>query len=102
MSNNSIFYKSKPTREQLVWHVKQMRYSGEPGFMNAEVAVSFVSLDNSFYAQMPYEAIIKKEYEKGVKEMLPFIPSLISKYEKEETEIDVRDESCSNGICPIR
>ncbi|MEA3421232.1 MAG: ribonucleoside-triphosphate reductase, adenosylcobalamin-dependent, partial [Acidobacteriota bacterium] len=66
------------------------------------VAVSFVSLDNSFYAQMPYEAITKKEYEKRVKEMLPFIPSLISKYEKEETEIDIGDESCSNGVCPIR
>ena len=38
MSNNSIFYTSKPTREQLAWHVKQMRYSGEPGFMNAEAA----------------------------------------------------------------
>ncbi|MEA1940133.1 MAG: ribonucleoside-triphosphate reductase, adenosylcobalamin-dependent, partial [Candidatus Caldatribacteriota bacterium] len=66
------------------------------------VAVSFVSLDNSFYAQMPYEAITKKEYEKRAKEMLPFIPSLISKYEKEETEIDIGDESCANGACPIR
>lgn len=66
------------------------------------VAVSFVSLDDSFYAQMPYEEITKEEYEKRVKEMIPFIPSLISKYEKEETEIDVGDESCSNGSCPIR
>jgi len=66
------------------------------------VAVSFVSLDDSFYTQMPYEAISKKEYEKRIKEMIPFIPSLISKYEKEETEIDVGDELCSNGSCPIR
>jgi ribonucleoside-diphosphate reductase alpha chain/ribonucleoside-triphosphate reductase len=66
------------------------------------VAVSFVSLDDSFYAQMPYEEITKKEYDKRVKEMKPFIPSLISKYEKEETEIDVGDESCSKGACPIR
>jgi ribonucleoside-diphosphate reductase alpha chain/ribonucleoside-triphosphate reductase len=51
---------------------------------------------------MPYEAITKKEYEKRVKEMLSFIPSLISKYEKEEIEIDVGDESCSSGACPIR
>ncbi|MFP4457804.1 MAG: ribonucleoside-triphosphate reductase, adenosylcobalamin-dependent [Clostridia bacterium] len=36
MSNNSIFYKEKPSREQLHWHIKQMRYSGEPGFINAE------------------------------------------------------------------
>jgi hypothetical protein len=27
--------------------------------------------------------------------LFSFIPSLISKYEKEETEIDVGDESCS-------
>ena len=67
MSNNSIFYTSKPTREQLSWHVKQMGYSGEPGFMNAEAAAS--------------------------RRMV---------YEKEETEIDVGDESCSNGVCPIR
>ncbi len=35
MSNNSIFYEDKPSREQLKWHVKQMRFSGEPGFINA-------------------------------------------------------------------
>jgi len=35
MSNNSIFYEEKPSREQLKWHVKQMEFSGEPGFINA-------------------------------------------------------------------
>ncbi len=34
MSNNSIFYESKPDREQLKWHIKQLRFSGEPGFIN--------------------------------------------------------------------
>ena len=34
MSNNSIFYRRKPTREQLHWHMRQMRYSGEPGWVN--------------------------------------------------------------------
>ena len=34
MSNNSIFYRRKPTREQLHWHMQQMRYSGEPGWVN--------------------------------------------------------------------
>jgi len=66
------------------------------------VAVSFVSLDDSFYDQMPYEEISQQEYEKRTKTMIPFIPSLISKYEKEDTEIDLGDESCSNGSCPIR
>ncbi len=66
------------------------------------VAVSFVSLDDSFYAQMPYEAISKEEFEKRVENMIHFIPSLISKYEKEENSIDPGDESCTNGVCPIR
>lgn len=38
MSNNSIVYTTKPTREQLHWQIKQMKYSGEPGFMNLEAA----------------------------------------------------------------
>jgi ribonucleoside-diphosphate reductase alpha chain/ribonucleoside-triphosphate reductase len=38
MSNNSIYYKEKPTREQLHWQIEQMRYSGEPGWVNAEAA----------------------------------------------------------------
>ena len=39
MSNNSIFYRKKPTREQLHWHLKQMRYSGEPGWINEEAGL---------------------------------------------------------------
>jgi len=39
MSNNSIFYRSKPTREQLRWHLRQMRYSGEPGWVNEEAGL---------------------------------------------------------------
>jgi len=38
LSNNSIFYQSKPSREQLRWQINQMRLSGEPGFINAEAA----------------------------------------------------------------
>ncbi|MBP8718066.1 MAG: ribonucleoside-triphosphate reductase, adenosylcobalamin-dependent [Candidatus Atribacteria bacterium] len=66
------------------------------------VAVSFVSLDDSFYAQMPYEEISREEYERRVKSMVHFIPSLISKYEKDEITTDPGDESCESGICPIR
>jgi ribonucleoside-diphosphate reductase alpha chain/ribonucleoside-triphosphate reductase len=35
MSNNSIMYWEKPTREQWADHFKKMRYTGEPGFINA-------------------------------------------------------------------
>lgn len=39
MSNNSIFYTSKPTREQLHSHLQTLRYNGEPGFINAEAGL---------------------------------------------------------------
>ncbi len=37
MSNNSIYYKEKPTRERLHWQLEQMRYSGEPAWVNEEL-----------------------------------------------------------------
>jgi ribonucleoside-diphosphate reductase alpha chain/ribonucleoside-triphosphate reductase len=66
------------------------------------VAVSFLSLDDNFYQLLPYEAITEEEYEQRVAAMKPFIPNLISKYEKEEQGLDVGDEACENGVCPIR
>jgi len=39
MSNNSIMYYAKPTREKLNWQMKTMRYSGEPAWVNAEHAI---------------------------------------------------------------
>ena len=67
------------------------------------VAVSFLSLSDSFYQLMPQEAITEKEYNKRVSEMKTFIPSLISKYELVETEFDIgNDGECSSGVCPIR
>ena len=66
------------------------------------VALSFLSLDDNFYRLLPYESINEEEYEKRVKEMKPFIPSLLSKYEKEETEFDISTEECATGVCPIR
>lgn len=38
LSNNSIFYETKPTRDQLHWQITQMKLSGEPGFINAQAA----------------------------------------------------------------
>lgn len=34
MSNNSIFYVERPTKEQIRWQIEQQRFSGEPGFLN--------------------------------------------------------------------
>jgi ribonucleoside-diphosphate reductase alpha chain/ribonucleoside-triphosphate reductase len=66
------------------------------------VAVSFLSLDDSFYELLPYEAIDEEEYNRRKSAMRPFVPSLISKYEVEELEDDVVDDSCSTGVCPVR
>ena len=66
------------------------------------VAISFLSLSDSFYQLMPCEAITEEEYNKRVNEMKPFIPSLISKYEEFETEFDIGNDGCSSGVCPIR
>lgn len=65
------------------------------------VAVSFLSLDDSFYELMPYQAISEDEYEDFVKNMKPFNPSLLSKYEQFE-EFELIDGDCETGICPVR
>ena len=46
--------------------------------------------------------ISKEEYEKRKAAMRPFNPSLISKYEREETELDIGASDCVNGVCPVR
>lgn len=38
MSNNSIFFENKPTRDQLVDIFKRISKSSEPGFINIEAA----------------------------------------------------------------
>jgi ribonucleoside-diphosphate reductase alpha chain/ribonucleoside-triphosphate reductase len=66
------------------------------------VALSFLSLEDNFYKLLPYEAIDEEEYSKRVKQMKPFVPTLISKYEKKETVIDIGNDGCDSGICPVR
>ncbi|HKL11191.1 MAG TPA: ribonucleoside-triphosphate reductase, adenosylcobalamin-dependent [Clostridia bacterium] len=66
------------------------------------VAVSFLSLDDNFYELLPYEAIEEDEYNDRIGVLKPFIPSLISKYEKEKVEFDIGNEGCESGVCPIR
>jgi len=66
------------------------------------IAVSFLNLDNSFYQLMPYEKISREKYLEMSSSIKPFTPSLLSKYETEEIELDVGDEGCETGVCPIR
>ena len=66
------------------------------------VALSFLSYSDNFYELMPYEEISESEYRERVSKMSPFVPSLIAKYEKEEVVYDIGNDSCENGICPVR
>ncbi|MBR0598831.1 ribonucleoside-triphosphate reductase, adenosylcobalamin-dependent [Sinanaerobacter chloroacetimidivorans] len=66
------------------------------------VALSFLSFEDNFYELLPFEAISEKEYHKRAEAMKSFIPSLISKYEKEEVDYDIGNEGCEGGVCPIR
>ena len=66
------------------------------------VAISLLPLSESFYQLMPYEIISEEEYNQRISEMKPFIPSLITKYEREETEFDLENSDCEGGICSIR
>ncbi|PKM94186.1 MAG: ribonucleoside-triphosphate reductase, adenosylcobalamin-dependent [Firmicutes bacterium HGW-Firmicutes-1] len=66
------------------------------------VALSFLSLEDNFYQLLPYEAIDEEEFNRRSKEMKPFITNLLTKYEKKEIELDVGNESCESGACPIR
>ncbi len=66
------------------------------------VALSFLSFEDNFYELLPFEEISEKEYHSRVKAMNPFVPSLISKYEKEETEFDIGNDGCEGGVCPVR
>ena len=66
------------------------------------VALSFLSYDDSFYELLPYEEIDEAEYERRRAAMRPFNPSLICKYEHEETELDIGTSDCVGGACPIR
>jgi adenosylcobalamin-dependent ribonucleoside-triphosphate reductase len=67
------------------------------------VAVSFLSLDDSFYELLPYEAIDEEEYNRRFEEVgnKHITPLKIAKYEKVFKEFEL-DESCDAGVCPIR
>ena len=66
------------------------------------MALSFLSYDDNFYDLLPYEEISKEEYEKRKAAMRPFNPSLLTKYEFEEMELDIGSSECVGGVCPIR
>lgn len=66
------------------------------------VGVTFLSLDDSFYQLMPYEAIDEKTYRELLVKQPKFNPSILRQYERFEEEFDILDTDCEGGVCPIR
>lgn len=66
------------------------------------VGVTFMSLDDSFYDLLPYEAIDKETYDIMVERAPKFKPETIYKHEKFDEEFDILDSDCDSGVCPIR
>ena len=66
------------------------------------VALSFLSYDENFYELLPYEAITSEEYQRRKDAMQPFDPMLLSRYEQAETDYDIGEAECANGVCPVR
>lgn len=65
------------------------------------IGISFLSLDDSYFDLLPFEAISEEEFNKRTSEMKPFNPELLKLYEKgEEHEDDVSE--CSSGACPVK
>ncbi len=66
------------------------------------VGVTFLSLDDSFYQLLPYEAISKEKYEELLAKQPKFNPSILRQYETFEEEFEILDQDCDSGFCPIR
>lgn len=66
------------------------------------VGVTFLSLDDSFYQLMPYEAITEDKYKIMLEKTPKFNPNILRKYESFEEEFDIEDSECESGVCPIR
>lgn len=66
------------------------------------VGVTFLSLDDSFYQLLPYEAVDKETYEELLGKQPRFNPSILNQYETFEEEFDILDADCDSGHCPVR
>lgn len=65
------------------------------------IAVSFLPLDDSFYELLPYESISEEVYNNMILNTPKFNPNILQKYEHGE-DLEISDDSCSTGACPIR
>lgn len=65
------------------------------------VGVTFLSLDDSFYQLLPYEAITKEQYETMIAEMPKMNLALLKKYETFE-EFEIMESDCTSNGCPVK
>ncbi len=66
------------------------------------VGVTFLSLDDSFYQLLPYEAISREQYQSLSEKLPKFNPNILRQYETFEDEFDILDADCESGVCPVR
>jgi DNA repair protein RadA/Sms len=87
--------------------------SGEPGIGKSTLILQVGSAVADKYGRTLYvsgeeseeQIKMRGEYNRRKKEMKPFIPSLISKYEEHEVNLTAGGGNgcnCDNGICPVR
>ena len=65
------------------------------------VGVTFLSLDDSFYQLLPYEAISKEQYDDMVNKTPKMNLSLLKKYETFE-EFELMESDCTSNGCPVK
>lgn len=66
-------------------------------------AVSFLSHDGGTYQLAPYEAISEEQYHALKNSMMPFDPEVLRAVEGGvEQEIELAQDGCESGVCPIR
>lgn len=69
---------------------------------NSIIGVTFISLDDSFYQLLPYEACDETEYNRRKSEMKEFNADLLLKYENVKLTDDLIDDDCGSGACSVR
>lgn len=65
------------------------------------IGISFLAHDGGTYQLAPYEACTREQYEELRAMMKPFSAEMLRKYDNGEI-LDVGNESCEGGACPIR
>lgn len=66
------------------------------------VGVSFLSLDDNYYPLLPYEETSYEDYVNRVAQMRQFSAEDLALFEEKETDLDIGNEGCEGGVCPIR